>query len=388
MVPKWGMPGEQLSLHHRPIYDGLNKMQQLFISYSRKDIGFVRRLALDLENAGYEVWWDVSDLRGGDDWVRVIPEAIASSDAFLVVLSPESIASEWVRKEYTQALSLRKRIIPVMLERTAVPFALNTINYLDFTSDDEYAASLNSLLRAIGYSGEPVVPVSTLPMRLRRYAVPIILGILILLALASHFAPNPPAPFGSTPTSTPSVTPVIPTMTLTATVTPEPSPTPSATATETSLPTETFTPRPTLTPSATRPAFEILIYCVNSLYANTINVRSGPGTIYAPIGEPLQVGRCLAFRGRNEEATWLLIAPNQTDTTLQQYEGGWIYRDLLGLGTDGPIDLPAVTLTPTPTPSNTPTITPTSTPSNTPTLTPTFTPTNTPIPTDTETSTS
>jgi hypothetical protein len=359
-------------------------MSQIFISYSRKDIDFVRRLATDLENAGYEVWWDITDLRGGDDWVRVIPEAIESSESFIVVLSPDSSVSEWVRKEYTQALSLRKKVIPVMLKRTAVPFALNTINYLDFTSQEKYADSLNSLLRAVGYTGEPVVPVSTLSLQLRKYALPILLGVIILLVLGGLFIFNPASPPASTPTDAPSITPVIlPTETMTET--PEPSPTASATLTITPTITDTITPRPTLTPSRTPQPFDILIFCVNSLYANSINVRSGPGTIYAPIGEPLLVGRCLAFRGRNEEATWLLIAPDQTDPTLQQYEGGWIFRELLGLGTDGPIGLPAVTLTPTPTPSNTPTITPTFTPSSTPTLTPSPTPTDTPTPTETET---
>jgi len=87
----------------------------------------------------------------------------------------------------------------------------------------------------------------------------------------------------------------------------------------------------------------------------------------------LQVGKCLAFSARNEEASWLQIAPNQADLTLEQYAGGWIFRELLGLGTEGPIDLPAVTLTPTPTPSDTPTVTAT------------FTLTDTPSPTSTET---
>ena len=97
-------------------------MQQIFISYSRKDMGFVRKLAGDLEKAGYDVWWDLTDLRGGDDWVRVIPAAIELSQHFIIVLSPNSIESEWVRKEYTQALSLRRKIIPIMLASTGVPF--------------------------------------------------------------------------------------------------------------------------------------------------------------------------------------------------------------------------------------------------------------------------
>src|SRR5690348_12962056 len=113
-------------------------MQRIFVSYSRKDIDFVRKLAGDLEKAGYDVWWDIADLYGGDDWIRVIPAAIESSDRVIVIPSPNSVTSEWVEKEYTQALSLRRKIIPVMLAACSVPFALNTINYTNF-SIGEYA---------------------------------------------------------------------------------------------------------------------------------------------------------------------------------------------------------------------------------------------------------
>ena len=367
-----------------------SNMAQIFISYSRKDIGFVRKLAGDLEKAGYNVWWDLTDLRGGDDWPRVIPAAIESSQYVIVVLSPNSAISDWVEKEYTQALSLRKKIIPIMIASSRVPFALNTINYIDFTGED-YAASLNNLLTTLGYSGEmPVVPSLTLPMLLRKYAFPIMIGILLLLAFISSFLFKPPVPPTPTATQTPTLglptntpvivfTPVPHTPTITSTV--------SATVTHTSTPTSTPTLHPTFTasPTNTNLPFNRLTFCVNSQYANSINVRSGPGTIYPPIGAPLLVGTCLDFSARNEEGTWLQIAPTQLNPTLQQYEGGWIFRELLGLGTGGPIDLPAVTLTPTPTPSETPTITPTFT--RTPTETPSLTPTETPPPTETETPT-
>ena len=373
-------------------------MQQIFISYSRKDMSFVRKLAGDLEKAGYDVWWDLTDLRGGDDWVRVIPAAIESSQHFIIVLSPNSIESEWVRKEYTQALSLRRKIIPIMLAATGVPFALNTINYINFTSG-EYVDNFNSLLTALGYTGEPPIvkpqadPFSFLPPALRKYAIPIIIGIVILLALASIFIFTPPV------SATPTTTLIPPTGTVQASATRTDLPTVTATVafspTVTLTTTLTATAKPTATPSPTNLPFNRLTFCVNSLYANSINVRSGPGTNYAPMGEPLPVGECLAFSARNEEGTWLQVAPGQTDPTLAQYEGGWIFRELLGLGSSGPIDLPAVTLTPTPTASNTPTITPTFTrtltltPSEThtltPTHTPTFTPTETPSPTETDT---
>jgi hypothetical protein len=319
----------------------------------------------------------------------VIPAAIESSQYVIVVLSPNSALSDWVEKEYTQALSLHKKIIPIMLARTSVPFALNTINYIDFTGED-YAASLNSLLTTLGYAGEPVVPAATLPMLLRKYAFPIMIGILLLLAFISSFLFTPPAP--PLPTSTPTV--ILPTSTEVIVFTPElntptvsPTALQGATVTHTSTPSNTPIINPTFTPSSTNTnqPFNRLTFCVNSVYANSINVRSGPGTIYPPIGAPLLVGTCLDFSARNEEGTWLQIAPHQLNVVLQQYEGGWIFRELLGLGTIGSIDLPAVTLTPTPTPSETPTITPTFT--RTPTETPTLTPTETPSPNETETPT-
>ena len=361
-------------------------MQRIFISYSRKDIDFARRLAGDLEKAGYDVWWDISDLRGGDDWVRDIPAAIEASDFFIVVLTPNSVVSEWVSKEYTEALILRKKIIPIMLRRTSVPFALNTINYVDFTSDD-YPVSLRQLLDALEYSGEtPVRPAPLFPVLVRKYFVPIIVGIGFVLAIISTIILVPSVISIATPSPTepPATTPPLPTPTSTATLTATPSPTASQspTATLTLTPTRTPTLSPSVTPSPTNRPFTRLGLCVVSEFANSINVRSGPGTIYAPLGGPLPVETCLFFSARNEESTWLQIGPNQQDASLRQYEGGWIYRELLGLGTLTPIDLPAVTLTPTPIPSDTPTITPTitRTPSATPTETPSPTPTETPTP--------
>jgi hypothetical protein len=330
-------------------------MQKIFISYSRKDIDFAKKIAGDLEKAGYDVWWDITDLRGGDDWVKSLPAAIEAAQYFIIVLTLNSIESEWVRKEYTQALSLRKKILPIMLEASPVPFALNTINYVNFMSG-EYEDSFKNLLSALGYTGEPpkVTPYEKakkfLPPVLRKFIIPIVIGIALLLIFALISLPKPIPPPTITPTAEP---------TNTATSTPTAMVTITLSPTLTEIATTTM---PSLTPTATKQPFETLTYCVNSLYANTINVRSGPGTTYAVIGEPLPLRRCLTFRGVNWDENWLLIAPNQEDPRNTQYEGGWIFRELLGLGLAGSIDLPEVTLTPTPTPSNTSTITPTETP--------------------------
>jgi hypothetical protein len=322
-------------------------MRRIFISYSRKDIAFVRRLAGDLEDAGYEVWWDVSNLRGGDEWVRVIPDAIDTSEYVIVVLSPHAIASEWVRREYTQALHRNKKIIPLMLVNTTMPFSLNTLNYIDFTSE-QYTAGYNALLRALIFPEHlPRAPVTGLPHWFGKYRVPVTLSVFVMLAIVLFFALQVPLPFtplptalpGTSPTATQLSVPVPGTLVPHGTIIP-----PTSVLTSTSVPTSTRTP-----------AFQRLTFCVNSRSVNSINVRSGPGIIYPRIGDPLPVGTCLDFRGQNIEGTWLMIAPNQAEPFLRQYEGGWIFRELLGLGAEGPIDLPAITLTPTPTPTTTPT---------------------------------
>jgi TIR domain-containing protein len=231
-------------------------MTRIYISYSRRDIDFARKLAGDLEEAGFDVWWDVADLQGGTDWTRVIQAAIESSQYLIVVLSPSSVASEWVRNEYTQALSLRKTIIPIMLQRSSVPFALNTINFLDFTSG-EYATSLDSLLSVLGYTVElPAVSTTTQPVTFRKYAIVIGIGIFILLGLLLTFLIPPFLPL-----STPSVLATTPGLVMTSTDTPTASPTVSSTVTLTPDETFTPTPTPTLTPSATpRPNWVVEIY--------------------------------------------------------------------------------------------------------------------------------
>jgi len=367
---------------HNQDFKRWDNMDKVFISYSRKDIAFANKLAGDLEKAGYDVWWDITDLRGGDDWVNTIPIAIADSRYIIVVLTPSSIESEWVRKEYTQALSLRKKIIPIMLASCSVPFALNTINFVNFTSG-EYADNFKRLLSPLGYTGKPpeVMPfnrtAAILSSTLRKYAIPIIIGIVLLLAFTWKYLFTPPP---DTPTPTPSQT-----ATPTATFTLEPTSTFSPTAS----PTITVSPtKPTATASPTKQTFPILRFCINVLLdVHNINVRSGPGTAYAVLGAPLDVDACLNFRALNEDETWLLIAPDQSISTLEQYAGGWIRRDLLGLGQSGPVGLPVVTLTPTPTSTSTSTITPSYTPSSTPTITPSPTVTYTPTATSTYTST-
>ena len=86
----------------------------IFISYSRRDQEFVTRLASDLNQQVAGVWFDQSAIQLGEKWHDEIMEGIRECKAFVLVLSPDSMESRYVREEVNKALELGKTIFPVI----------------------------------------------------------------------------------------------------------------------------------------------------------------------------------------------------------------------------------------------------------------------------------
>jgi uncharacterized protein YjbI with pentapeptide repeats len=74
-----------------------------FISHSSKDVDFAQRLHARLEQAKLRVWYAPEDIQGGKKLHEQIDEAIRVYDKLLLVLSPNSIDSMWVRDEVRRA---------------------------------------------------------------------------------------------------------------------------------------------------------------------------------------------------------------------------------------------------------------------------------------------
>ena len=94
----------------------------VFISHATSDDAFVRELRLALEGLHIPVWVDSRNLRGGSALAPEIAQAIELARQVLVVLSPRTINSPWVRREIRQALQVQKnrqadgyRVIPLLL---------------------------------------------------------------------------------------------------------------------------------------------------------------------------------------------------------------------------------------------------------------------------------
>lgn len=110
-------------------------LRKIFLSYARKNRKFARRLTADLEKAGVKnVWRDEKSIEGGADWEEAIKKGIRDCRDFLLVLSPQSVDSEWVRDEIHYARKQGKRIIPLLLRKCdETPLALERIEHIDFT---------------------------------------------------------------------------------------------------------------------------------------------------------------------------------------------------------------------------------------------------------------
>ena len=88
-------------------------MDDIFLSYSRKDHASAEKLKQRIEGLGYSVWMDVEDLRGGDLWRRQIVEGIEHCRLYIILLSAHSIESDNVRRELDLARAKRVPILPV-----------------------------------------------------------------------------------------------------------------------------------------------------------------------------------------------------------------------------------------------------------------------------------
>jgi hypothetical protein len=75
-----------------------------FISYSSRDEGFTKLLYKDLQSEGVRCWFAPEDLKIGDRFRVRIDESIRLHDKLLLVLSENSVSSEWVGDEVEAAL--------------------------------------------------------------------------------------------------------------------------------------------------------------------------------------------------------------------------------------------------------------------------------------------
>jgi uncharacterized Ntn-hydrolase superfamily protein len=90
-------------------------MPNVFISYARSDSDEAERLVRGLRAANVSGWLDRADIAAGDSVSSSVRDALKKSSAFVVLLSPRALHSEWVQFEIGAAEALGKKIVPVIV---------------------------------------------------------------------------------------------------------------------------------------------------------------------------------------------------------------------------------------------------------------------------------
>lgn len=129
-------------------------MSSIFLSHNSKDKPFVRKLANDLRRNGFYVWVDEAEIKLGDSLINKIREGIDKVEYVGVVLSSNSINSEWVNHEIDIAMNQeiegkKVKVLPIMLEKVDPPSFLKGKLYADFTTKESYSYGLKLIIERL-----------------------------------------------------------------------------------------------------------------------------------------------------------------------------------------------------------------------------------------------
>lgn len=106
-------------------------MADVFVSYAKANADQARAVVDALTRAGYSVWID-AQLPAHRAYGDVIADQIRAARAVLVLWSPQSVASQWVRSEADRGRNAQK-LVQLMLEPTPLPMPFDQIHCIDLS---------------------------------------------------------------------------------------------------------------------------------------------------------------------------------------------------------------------------------------------------------------
>lgn len=154
----------------------------IFLSYSDRDKDRAEIIHGKLSKAGQRVFMAPKELNAGDDFAEEIRKALIGSRELWLLVSPNSIKSEWVISEWGAAWMLQKRIVPILFRCSHVdlPERLRRFHCVDLDVIDEHIAKAFPQIGVTSKQGDPNRPLAT-----ERVAV------LILAAVTEEYERDP-----------------------------------------------------------------------------------------------------------------------------------------------------------------------------------------------------
>ncbi len=123
-----------------------------FISHNWKDKDTAEEIGRRLLQHGIDVWLDKWEMYAGESLTTGIAEGIRNSNVFIILMSSNSMNSQWVKEELRIALQRRLKdpdfkLIPILLNNCEITEFLQDYIYIDWQGDTNKA--FESLLRAV-----------------------------------------------------------------------------------------------------------------------------------------------------------------------------------------------------------------------------------------------
>lgn len=135
-------------------------MPEIFLSYKREDLAIAAVIAADIRAEGFSVFFD-QDIAVGERWDAVIDEAIEQAKAVVVLWSPNSRGSEWVRNE-ARFGKTAGNLCPAIIETCNVPIEFNSVQAADLRArkagdraDSEWRRLIAAIERHTGKAPPP-----------------------------------------------------------------------------------------------------------------------------------------------------------------------------------------------------------------------------------------
>ncbi len=132
-----------------------NLMTQVFLSWANEDMVLMQQIRQDLLREGITIWVSKADIKTGANFQQEINRGIEEADNIVYLISPDSLESQYCQQEITYALSLNKRIIPLLIhpvDLAQIPAALRLIQFINFadnTTTEQHQRDMAKLIKIL-----------------------------------------------------------------------------------------------------------------------------------------------------------------------------------------------------------------------------------------------
>lgn len=123
-----------------------------FICHRKQDAPLAEQLAEDIQQAGFQVWFDEWNIQIGDSIVSRINDGLENTQYLILCYSDSGVLSPWMSREWMSALSRQLsgygiKVLPARLSGGIPPAILADIKFADLVGD--WARGVTDLLQAM-----------------------------------------------------------------------------------------------------------------------------------------------------------------------------------------------------------------------------------------------